>query len=65
MRGKGVEEIGFPELVKGVDLSVVKVWLALLLYEFELRQEGEFYEQRGISVKLYSNLPVCFDLVTC
>ena len=47
MELKGVDAIGFLELLDGVGLSVVKVWLALLLGGFELRQEGGFYEGAG------------------
>jgi hypothetical protein len=52
MRERGVEEVRFPDLMSGVGLSVVKIWLALLLGDFELRQEGGFYEGAGIMVEL-------------
>ena len=48
MELKGVDAIGFLELLDGVGLSVVKVWLALLLGGFELRQEGGFYDRAGV-----------------
>jgi hypothetical protein len=50
MRERGMDEVSFLELMSGVGLSVVKVWLALLLGEFEIQQEGEFYERKGIMV---------------
>ena len=37
------DEVAFAELREGVGLSVVKVWLALLLGGFRLRQSGGFY----------------------
>ena len=37
------DEVAFAELREGVGLSVVKVWLALLLGGFRLRQAGGFY----------------------
>ena len=43
------DEVAFAELREGVGLSVVKVWLALLLYGFRLRQSGEFYGEVAIS----------------
>ena len=43
MLGQQPEEVAFAELREGVGLSVVKVWLALLLGGFRLRQAGGFY----------------------
>jgi hypothetical protein len=42
----------FSELLNGVGLSTVKVWLALLLGGFQLRQSGDFYEAAGIMVSV-------------
>jgi hypothetical protein len=50
MEIKGVEQVGFSELLDGVGLSVVKVWLALLLGGFEMRQKGGFYDAAGVAV---------------
>jgi hypothetical protein len=55
MEIKGVDAIGFLELWDEVGLSVVKVWLALLLGGFELRQSGGFYEMEGVAIALASN----------
>ena len=43
MLGQQADEVAFAELREGVGLSVVKVWLALLLGGFRLRQSGGFY----------------------
>jgi hypothetical protein len=43
MERQQAEEVGFAELREGVGLSVIKVWLALLLGGFRLRQSGGFY----------------------
>ena len=47
MEIKGVDQVGFLELLDGVGLSIVKVWLALLLGGAELRQSGGFYDAAG------------------
>jgi hypothetical protein len=44
LTGQEGDQASFTELLKGTGLSVVKVWLALLLGGFELRQGNEFYE---------------------
>jgi hypothetical protein len=43
MERQYAEEVAFAELRDSVGLSVVKVWLALLLGGFRLRQVGGFY----------------------
>ena len=43
------DEVAFAELREGVGLSVVKVWLALLLGGFRLRQAGGFYGEVAIA----------------
>jgi hypothetical protein len=50
MQRQQAGEAGFAELRQGVGLSVVKVWLALLLGGFRLRQSGGFYE--GVAIAL-------------
>ena len=40
------------ELLEGVDLAIVPLWLGLLLGGFELRQAGGFYEVRGVEVAM-------------
>ena len=42
-----VGKVMFSELVEEVGLSVVKVWLALLLGNFDLQQSGGFYDGLG------------------
>jgi hypothetical protein len=44
--------VGVVELLDGVGLSVVKVWLALLLGGFEMEQRGGFYDGAGIFVEM-------------
>jgi hypothetical protein len=50
MRVQGMQEVKFFELMDGVGLSGVKVWLALLLGDFKLRQDGVFYDSAGVVV---------------
>jgi hypothetical protein len=52
MRFQEEKEVHFLELMSGVELSVVKVWLALLLGDFKLRQVGEFYDGEGVVIGL-------------
>lgn len=49
MERQQVEEVAFANLREGVGLSVVKVWLALLLGGFRLRQSGGFYGDVAIA----------------
>ncbi|MBD1853404.1 hypothetical protein H6F87_26180 [Cyanobacteria bacterium FACHB-502] len=46
------ESISFVEILRGTGLPVVKAWLALLLGEFELCQQGSFYNDVSITVRL-------------
>jgi hypothetical protein len=41
--GQECDQVGFAELLKGTELPVVKVWLALLLGGFEMWQGRDFY----------------------
>lgn len=43
-------EVSFTELLKDLGLPIVKAWLALLLGEFELSQNGEFYDMSGVLI---------------
>jgi hypothetical protein len=43
LAGQGRDHVVFLELLRGTGLPVVKVWLALLLGGFELRQGEDFY----------------------
>jgi hypothetical protein len=52
MHSQGVDEVKFLELMNGVRLSMVKVWLALLLGDFDLRQDGGFYDGAGVAISL-------------
>jgi hypothetical protein len=52
MESRGLEEVKFLELMNRVELSVVKVWLALLLGNFEVKQSAKFYDVSGISIGL-------------
>ncbi|MBD1868080.1 hypothetical protein H6F95_12360, partial [Cyanobacteria bacterium FACHB-471] len=38
------ERVSFTQLCQRLGMPQVEVWLALLLGEFELEQEGEFYD---------------------
>jgi hypothetical protein len=49
LRQQEGDQVGFGELLRGTSLPVVKVWLALLLGGFKLRQSGAFYEMPGVS----------------
>ena len=52
MRSQGVNEVKFLELMSGVGFSMIKVWLALLLGGFELRQDKGFYDGAGVAISL-------------
>jgi hypothetical protein len=43
------DEVTFAELLKGTGLSLVKVWLALILGNFDLRPLKEFYD--GVAIR--------------
>ena len=50
LKARGLDEVMFPELMNGVGLSVVKVWLALLLGGFRLEQRGGFYDAGAVAI---------------
>lgn len=43
--------VSLPELVRGVNLPLVKVWLALLLGNYALESRGEFYDANQIWIQ--------------
>jgi hypothetical protein len=47
MDAGGLESVTLLELIQGVELSRVEVWMAALLGGFELQQTGEFYSVEG------------------
>lgn len=49
---QGQEQVTLLELQQGTNLPIVKLWLALLLGQFEIEQRGEFYERSAISIRL-------------
>lgn len=43
-------EVSLTKLLEELGQPIVKVWLALLLGEFELSQSGEFYDMSGVLI---------------
>ncbi|MGB8699391.1 MAG: hypothetical protein WCD18_08255, partial [Thermosynechococcaceae cyanobacterium] len=49
-------EVVFVEMLEGVNLSRVKIWLGLLLGGFELRQSGSFYDAEGVAIAQFKKV---------
>lgn len=52
MKERGLDQVGFAELLDGIGFEAVKTWLAVLLGGFEMRQAGGFYDGNTIVVEL-------------
>ena len=51
MQGQAQEHYTLVELQRGTHLPLIKLWLALLLGQFEIEQQGDFYERASIVVR--------------
>jgi hypothetical protein len=45
------EKIGLTELQKALSMPMVEVWIGLLLGDYQLSQQGEFYETEGVVIE--------------
>jgi hypothetical protein len=52
MERQKVDEVKLLELLNGIGLSVVKVWLDLLLGGCNLKQNAGFYDGSGLAITL-------------
>lgn len=52
LKHQQADQVSFTEMIKRVKLSFVRIWLALLLDRFDLRQDGDFYDCAGIMISL-------------
>jgi chromatin segregation and condensation protein Rec8/ScpA/Scc1 (kleisin family) len=46
-----LEKIGLTELQKVLSMPMVEVWMGLLLGDYQLSQQGEFYETEGVLIE--------------